>query len=122
MNYTHLSNRARKLLIKYGTHITISHHNPGTFDPIHGHYVGGGTVSCQGNAIVQTPRDNAGDKFIDGTLIQTGDRQLVIATGATLTPALGDHVTLASVLYGIVATVPVKPADTVLVHKVLLRR
>jgi hypothetical protein len=121
MDYAKLGSRAGKLITKYGTRITISHHNPGTFDPIHGHYVGGGTVSCSAVAIVKAP-SGTGDKFIDGTLIEQGDRELVIGTGATLSPGVGDYATLGSVTWAIVGVNSVSPAGIDVVYRVLVRK
>jgi len=123
MNYTKMAQRTAKMITKYGASVSIIHHHPGTFDPIHGTYTGGYTITCSGHAVIKNPyRADMGDKWIDGTLIMAHDREAIIATGATITPAIGDHITLGTANYAIQAVKPLEPALITLFYDVLLRK
>jgi hypothetical protein len=63
-----------------------------------------------------------GDRFLDGSLILEGDRELIIATSSTYTPGLGDIITAASVDYSVVGLHTVEPSGIDIVHRCLIRR
>lgn len=62
------------------------------------------------------------DAEVDGTLIQTGDRKLIVAAmDVTYAPSVEYEMTVDGVRYAIIDVRPLMPGDTVLMWKVQLR-
>lgn len=93
MNYTRLKNTAQKMLKGNGQLLTLTTRTTGLYDVSTGAAVVTTTTQTAYGAIF-----DYGTKQIDGTLIKTGDKQLMLSAlnsaGAALTaPKLGDTVT-----------------------------
>lgn len=113
-DYARLAGRAVDLLTKFGQPVTVTRVQEGEYDP------GTGTGSDTSTAYVGigVALEYRQDE-IDGTLIRQGDRRVYIAPDLGVVPRTGDTVTLAdgSVL-DVVASRPLNPAGTVLLHDV----
>jgi hypothetical protein len=122
--YDRLQNTAQKLIKDKGQTVTLTHVDPGTYDPTTGGYSGGSTTTQYGYGAVIDWNANQ----IDGTLIKTGDRRLLLSplntAGAALTsPVLNDKITdAAGVVYTFVAPLNiVSPAGTPVLYDCNLR-
>jgi hypothetical protein len=58
---------------------------------------------------------------VDGSLIQSGDRRVLIAPSLGTTPQSGDVVTLGTVRLEVVESRPLQPAGVVVLHEVQAR-
>ena len=121
--YQRMQKTSNRLLIGKGQAVTITHVVPGTYDPATGGVTNTETTQKGTGAVVDW---NANQ--IDGTLIQAGDKQLLLSplntAGAALTaPVLGDTVTdAASVVYTLVAPLKtVSPAGTPVLYDCNMR-
>ena len=77
------------LLEDFGSNLTLTRDVGGTYDPATGTYADGtpGSFTVRGVFI------NYRDDRVDGSVIQMGDRQLLVsADGSETTPAIGDVV------------------------------
>jgi len=123
MDYSAIATRVKGLLTTYGTTMVLSRYSPGTFNPITGRYASSSTLTCNVIGIIKSPfRHNMGDRFLDGSLILEGDRELIIATSSTYTPGLGDTITAASVDYSVVGLHTIEPSGMDIVYRCLVRR
>lgn len=123
MNYTKLSQRTAKMITKYGASVSLIHTSPGVFDPITCSYSSSTTASCNINILIKNPsRIDMINTWIDGTLIEKDDKEAIVAIGSTLTPSLGDYITLTNVNYSIAGIKPLEPGLVTLFYNVLLRK
>lgn len=123
MNYSKMALRTAKMITKYGASVSMIHTSPGTFNPVTGSYTSSTTASCNINILIKNPsRIDMINTWIDGTLIEKDDKEAIVAIGSTLTPSLGDYITLTSVNYSIVGIKPLEPGLVPLLFNVLLRK
>jgi hypothetical protein len=114
--YNKAAIKAAKALAKYGTNVVISHKSTGTYNPAT-RTAPVTTVTENGVGMVLDWGSNNypanGEDTVEGTLIKTGDRKLILSpfnkdTGLNLTPlSIGDLATINGVVYTI--TNPIKP-------------
>ena len=121
MNYSALANKTVKLLTRYGVTTRLIHTTSGTYNVITGSYSSQATSSCNINVLIKSPPKNS-NTFIDGTLITSNDKLIMIASGSTLSPELGDMVTIANTNYSIQSIAEFRPASTILYFNALIRR
>jgi hypothetical protein len=60
--------------------------------------------------------------FMEGNLVQRGDKEVLIATGATLTITIGDTVIVDSIEYGVVGVQTLEPSGIDLFYRAIIRR
>jgi len=121
--YTGLAATANKLLAGKGQAITITTVVPGTYDPETGLVTNTESIQYGTGAVI-----NWNDSQVDGTLIKSTDKRLLLSpintAGGTLTaPALGDTVTDASgVVYTLVdPLITISPSGTPVLYKCNMR-
>ncbi len=121
--YTRMQKTSNKLLLGKGQTVTITHVVPGVYDPATGLVVNTETTQTGTGAVLEW---NANQ--VDGTLIKSGDKQLLLSplnsSGGQLTaPVLGDTVTDASgVVHTLVAPLkPLSPAGTIVLFDCNMR-
>ena len=61
-------------------------------------------------------------KYIDGTLIQTGDLEVIINVHATQVPTLKDKISIDGSKYEIIQVSPTPPAGSTIVNKIIVRK
>lgn len=117
-DYSEIADDAVGILTEFGQSITLT--KPGTdsaYDPQTGQVTGTLAVFLGVGAVFDyTQRDMA------NTEIKQGDRRIYIAPNLGAMPATGDNVTLADgTILSIVASRPLNPAGTILLHDAQLR-
>jgi len=121
--YERMQKTGDKLLMGKGQAVSIEHVVPGVYDPATGLVTNTTTSQTGTGAIVDWAARN-----VDGTLIQFGDKRLLLSplnsAGAALTaPVLGDTVTdAAGKVYTLVSPLEtVSPAGTPILYKCNMR-
>lgn len=106
-----LSDSMKKVIAKLGEPCTVTSTTQGTFDPATG-TVGAGTTTVQ-TGYAAPEQYNSYE--IDGAVIQQGDVKLTLSRLATR-PAVGDTVTMDSVVYRIMDVYPVRMSGADVVY------
>lgn len=126
--YTRLQNTAQKLLKGKGQSLTLTKITAGTYNPATGGFTGAGTSTQTAyGAIFDYDLKQSGIYNVPGTLIQIGDKQLLLSafktSGAALTaPVAGDTITDSSgKAWTITQVKAVAPAGTVVMYECNLR-
>lgn len=127
-NYTGLRSTASRLITEFGSAMTLSRVSLGTFDNTSGTYASSTTTDYIVTGVV-TALDfmslymGRGDAvFTDGTVIQAGDKQVLLAVSTTVTPRNGDLLIIGGLAYNIVTVGNVSPSGSNLLHKCLCRK
>lgn len=115
---------AQRLIREYGTAMTVTRVTSSTFSPTLGSYTSSTSTSFSVYGVIRVPQRRmwAGDRYYFGVLIESGDRELAVATPTTVTIEVGDIFKISGVDYRVVANLTVEPAGTVVMYKVLVRR
>lgn len=119
--YSELAETADDLLADFGAAVTLTKIGTGTYNPATGAATQTGTTYTAVGA-----KFDYEQKDIDGTKIKHGDQRLYLSpkqtNGADLpTPSTDDRVTIGSAVFSVVASRPLSPAGTVVLHDVQLR-
>jgi hypothetical protein len=120
--YTKLRATANKMLKGKGQTITLTKQTPGTYNTSTGAVTVTTATSYAYGAIF-----DYGNKSIDGTLIKSGDKQLLLSaysttTGTLLTaPVVNDKVTVAGITYTITQIKTVAPGGTTVIYDCNIR-
>jgi hypothetical protein len=113
--YDDMAATATELLAEFGAPIAITRETGGSRDPVTG-------VETPGTVETFTPSGVLKPypaRLIDGTLIQAGDRELII--DASMTPLMTDRPLVSGREWAIVRITTVNPAGTPIVHRLQLR-
>jgi len=122
--YADMATTAQELLAEFGQSVTLTESTPGAYDTAQSK-PGAPNVTTQ--SAVGLIRDYSG-RSIDGTLIQAGDRLLIVGPslvggGALTEPTVESAVTLADNTEWTVKRVEaMKPAGTAVAYRLQLRR
>lgn len=121
-NYARTVATAARLLARFGQTVTLTVVSEGAYDP----EAGAATNTSAAYTGKGLPGSYA-QRDINGTSIQATDVKLYLSplqtSGAVMpTPATGDKMTVASVVYGVIDSRPMSPAGTVVLHEVQLRK
>lgn len=124
MDYNNLNAKARSLIQSYGTTLILKVASQTTFDATLGQYTSNATSSYTVYGVIRSSgRMWGGDRYWGGDIIiESGDREIIIATQTTISPSAGDVIEIAGVDYKILACSPVEPGGTTLLYKTLCRR
>jgi len=102
-DYARTKATADRLIKRFGSELTFSRETGETFDP-----ATGTTTSTTSTFTADVVWTEFRKDEIDGTLVQRGDARLLVAGD----PQIDDRVTKDGEEYRIIATEPLKPADT----------
>lgn len=116
-----------------GLAMTLTQKSGGTFRPAYGDYKNGAGADTRTSTdytvygLIQSqtmPQSgNTGERYFNGTLIQTGDKFILMAaSGLAVTPAPGDKLTVSGTVYSIVTHIAIEPGGTVLAYRLLVRK
>jgi len=114
--YTRSADTSLRLLTKYGQNVTRRSYTIGTYDPATG---------SNSNVTVDTTRKGAlldfgaGQTLERGTLIQGGDKRLLLDSASA--PGPQDHFIVGGIEYVIVSIGEVNPAGTPILYDIHLR-
>lgn len=110
--HTKAAATAVRLLAKYGQVVTLTHSAPGTYDPATGSVAN--TLTTQTAVAVEL---DYSEREIDGTLVQRGDKKLLLAASGLTVPTVDDTVTVRSVVYTIKSVNTVAPGGVDIVYE-----
>lgn len=113
-DYAATAATALRLLQRFGAAATLKRQSVGAYDPATGSNTVTSTSLTTTAAVFDYPQ-----KYIDGTLIQLGDKQAYLA--ATQEPQQGDRVAWQSVDYTVVSYKAVAPAGVPVLYEAQLR-
>lgn len=115
--YSEIADTATEILTEFGAPAILTRSVPGTYDP-----TTGATA-----APVVTTYNGIGAKFdysqrdIDGTQIKFGDQRFYLSTAGIVQPQTGDTLTIAGTVFDVIASRPLQPALTAVLHDVQIR-
>lgn len=120
--YTDLAAVADELLAEFGQSLTIRRRTSGAYDPA----TGSATVTTADQSGVGAVFDfglhQSGQYFQPGTMIQAGDKQLLLSPVGITAPANGDQAIIGGVTWAIQSVKTTAPAGEAVIHECLLRR
>lgn len=114
--YANFGATTDKLLTKFGQSLIITHIANGAYDPETGMAA---TTTTTQNAIGAI--FDYGTKDIDGTLIKSGDKKLLLSPAGITIPTVGDSVTIGAAVSKITMIKEVSPAGTPVLYQANLR-
>jgi hypothetical protein len=117
-DYAAMALSADDLLVEFGAAATLTRTTAGAYDPETGTSTPE-TVTTQNVTAVCI--DYAAE-FIDGSLIQRGDKQVFLSPKDITAPAAGDKFTWQGAEYSVIAVTPLSPAGTVVLYELQARR
>lgn len=101
----------------YGGPITLTRVTPGGYDADTGTTTGDVTTTWAGTG---AKFDYVQDE-IDGTRVRAGDQRVYLSTVGIVNPQTGDTLTIDGVVLNVVASRPLKPAQTAVLYDVQVR-
>lgn len=118
-NYAKIAATASALVAKFGQAITVTRVAAGgAYDPATGAVEGGTAVAVNGIGVAL----DYAQREIDGTIIQSGDRRILIAASLSITPSAGDSLALAGgQMLRVMSSKPLSPAGIIVLHEVQAR-
>lgn len=115
-DYSRLKNRGTALIKKYGYSLSLVRPAKSGIDPATGDRMAGeDSLLYSVTGIDQQYRQSE----IDGTLIKTGDKKILLT--AETVPEQGDYLTDGLSRWNIITITPVKPANDVLLYSLQVR-
>ncbi|EHJ8972248.1 hypothetical protein G6S35_004242 [Salmonella enterica] len=115
-DYSRLKNRGTALIKKYGYSLSLVRPAKSGIDPATGDRLAGEeSLLYRVTGIDQQYRQSE----IDGTLIKTGDKKILLT--AETVPEQGDYLTDGLSRWNIITITPVKPANDVLLYSLQVR-
>jgi hypothetical protein len=105
-DYADMGVTADELIAEFGAIGTLARTTPGGYDPANGKTTVPTTVTQDVKAVVE----DYPQKFIDGTLVKTGDKHVFVSAVGITEPAQGDKFTWADVAYQVINVMPINPS------------
>lgn len=130
MDYAEIAQDVLADLKADGVSTTLTQVSGGTYDPAAGSITGQNTATKTVYGLLQAPTmpqsGNTGNRWFNGTLIQANDKFLFLAaldtSGAAITPAVGNALTINGIVFTIAALIPIEPSGVTLAYRVLARK
>ena len=116
MDYQRTAATAERLIKDAGQALTLTREVAGGYDPDIG--ATHTTVTASGDGVLL----NYSAHNIDGTLIEVGDCKLFIGPSLSVQPIAGDLIAVGGESWRVVASRPLSPGGTVLLHECQVRR
>lgn len=121
--YDRMSATALNLIARFGQTITLRDTVPGEYDPVTGGSTPDVEVDQPAQAILQDyALQQAGMSYAEGTVIQQGDKKIMVAAQGLTPPALTTTVLAGGATWTIVNIKEINPAGTPLVYELQGRR
>jgi hypothetical protein len=116
MTYASNAATASKLITKYGRSITLRKYSVGTYDPS----TGANTTTITDSTVTGVVFDfSAGQTMERGTLIQVGDKRVLLSASAA--PSLQDHVLIGTAEYTIISVGETNPGGVSVMFDIHVR-
>ncbi len=127
MDYTEIAADVLAALQEDGFAVTLRRQTAGTYNPVTGEFSGESTTDYAAQALISSQNmpqtGNTGERYFNGTLIQTGDKILILAaSGLTVPPTPGDQLIVFGVTWQIATKTTVEPGGVTLFYRVLVRK
>lgn len=106
-----------RILSLYGQLVTLKHSEPGVYDPETGTV---GTVVTSQTAVAV--EQSYLQRDIDGTVVQQGDKKLLLTATNLSAPMVGDSCTVQGVIYAIKNVSCLSPDGTAILYELQLRK
>lgn len=117
--YSEVAGTAQEMIAEFGRSVTLRRNSEGTYNPATDAISGATTT----DVAVQAVFTEFKQKDIDGTLIQQGDKQVLVAAAALTSPPENNDILVdGSDQYRIIELMAIQPGDTALIYKVQVRR
>lgn len=113
---------ADRMLKKFGQSVTLTHVTPGAYDPNTGTVTTTTTTQTGTGVVFDFGLHQSGMSFTAGSLIQAGDKQLLLSAVGITTPTAGDLVTIGGTIWTIASVKSTAPAGEVVLYECQLRR
>jgi len=121
--YDRMAATALRLIERFGQTITLRDTVPGEYDPVTGGSTPETTVDQPAQAILQDyALQQAGMSYAEGTVIQQGDKKILVAAQGLTPPTLTTTVIADGATWTIVNIKEINPAGTPLVYEIQGRR
>lgn len=119
-DYSEVAADALETLTEFGRSITRRAYSAGAYDPATGTTANTTADTTRLGALFDyTDQGRSGQQYVRGTLVEKGDKQLLMdATGPA---TLSDHYIVGSVEYTVVSVGEVNPAGTPVIYDLHLR-
>lgn len=114
--YSDMAQTAHDLLVEFGQSVTLTRLTPGAYDPNTGTATVVKTTQSGKGAVL-----DYGNRDIDGTIVKTGDRNLILSAIGLVLPLVGDEVTVGATIYKITNVKPLSPAGVLVIAECNLR-
>jgi len=109
---------ALRLIKKYGMTMTVRRVTKGEYNSEAGERAADVVLSLDGKGIIEEYET----KEIDGTLIQAGDRKIILAaSGLAIRPKKGDLLVIDGAISQIVKNKPTSPGGVDIIHNLQIR-
>ena len=115
-DYAGMAATANELFAEFGQAVTITRRTSGAYAVATG--IATVTSSTQRGTGAVFDWQN---RDIDGTLIRTGDKRLILSAVGITAPAVDDTVTIGGTVYTVKVVKPLAPAGTVVMYELNLR-
>ena len=115
-NYARPRATAERLVTRFGMAMVLIRTTVGEYDPSTGELE---TTAAEYDATgVKLDYEQ---KDIDGTLVKEGDQRVLMAPSLAISPQTNDQLEIGTVTWTVVASRPLNPAGTLLLHEVQIR-
>lgn len=118
MNYAATATKTAALLAKSGTTMSLRVTTPGTYDPATGTETGATSADYATVGVLTSIKAY----HVDGTLVQTGDKIILMAASVAVRPQAGHDVVVGGVVWHVVNVEAVEPSSVPVLYKVQVRR
>lgn len=127
MDYTEIAADVLAALQEDGFAVTLRRPSDQLYQPAAGEYAYAESTDYDAWALIASramlSSGQIGDRKFPGTMIQTGDKELILAApGLEITPKSTDLLVISGVAYQIISMIPVEPGGVVLFYRVLVRK
>lgn len=116
-NYAEIAAISLETLTEFGRDVTRRSYTAGTYDPATGLVTPTTADTTRKGAIFDF---GAGQTLVRGTLIQAGDKRLLVDVDAAINPQ--DHFTVGGKEYVIISVGEINPAGTCVLYDIHLRK
>jgi hypothetical protein len=120
--YSDLAADADELLNEFGQSVTLTHIVPGAYDPTTGSVTNTTTTQTGTGVVFDFGLHQSGAAFTAGSMILSGDKQLLLSTVGIIAPVPGDLATVGTDVWTIASIKSTAPAGTAVLHECQLRK
>ena len=121
-DYTNDALEAAATIREVGMAMTLRVTTPGVYDPATGTDASAVDTDYQAFGVLTNPFRAQMESYFANTLVQTGDKVILMGADVNVRPQAGHKVLIGSDWWQVVAVIIVEPAGTAVLYKVQVRR